>query len=206
MPVSRRVLITSLPLAALIWPGLAAAQTADTAVFAVRRFYDQLLGIMQQAKQLTFDQRFQLLAGPVSSTLNLPLMSRIAVGARWAQMTPDQQQRVTDAFGRYMISMYASRFDGYSGERFEVEPQPKNSANGLLVQTRIIKSNGEPVTVNYLMRQGGPGGWQVIDIFLNGTISELATRRSEFASVLQRGGAEGLVQTLEARVASLRSG
>ena len=55
------------------------------------------------------------------------------------------------------------------------------------------------------MRQE-PGGWKVIDIYLSGTVSELAARRSEFVAVLQRNGAEGLVQLIEQRTAALRSG
>ena len=73
------------------------------------------------------------------------------------------------------------------------------------MQTKLVKSDGDKVTLNYLMRQDG-GGWQVIDVYLSGTISELATRRSEFAGVLQRSGADGLVRMIEAESAALRAG
>jgi len=72
------------------------------------------------------------------------------------------------------------------------------------VQTRLIKGNGEPVTLNYLMRQS-EDKWQIIDVFLSGTISELATRRSEFTSILRRDGPEGLLQALGKRVADLKA-
>jgi phospholipid transport system substrate-binding protein len=48
-------------------------------------------------------------------------------------------------------------------------------------------------------------GWRIIDVFLKGTVSELATRRSEFTSVIRRGGAEALVQLLQKKTAELRS-
>jgi phospholipid transport system substrate-binding protein len=60
------------------------------------------------------------------------------------------------------------------------------------------------VTLNYLMRQGD-GKWQIIDVYLSGTISELATRRSEFTSVIRRDGAQGLLQLLDRRVAELKT-
>ena len=47
-------------------------------------------------------------------------------------------------------------------------------------------------------------GWQIIDVFLSGTVSELATRRSEFSSVMRRGGAEALVDLLQKKAAQLR--
>lgn len=205
MSVSRRLLLIAAPAAALLRPRRTAAQGGDGPAATIRRFYDVLLATMKQAKQLPFDQRYQRLSPVVTQTFNLPLMSRIAVGPGWAQMSPEQQQRVSGAFSRYTVATYASRFDDYSGERFEVDPEPVNSANGPLVHSRIIKSNGEPVALNYLMRQTG-AAWQVIDVYLSGTVSELATRRSEFSSVLQRGGADALVQMLEARAAALRTG
>ncbi len=60
--------------------------------------------------------------------------------------------------------------------------------------------------LNYLLHQEAAGAWKVIDIYLSGTISELATRRSEFVSVLQQAGADGLVRMIEQRTAALRTG
>jgi phospholipid transport system substrate-binding protein len=54
------------------------------------------------------------------------------------------------------------------------------------------------VTVNYLMRNNG-GVWQIADVYLDGTISEMATRRSEFAAILRAQGITGLIQTLNAK-------
>lgn len=205
MPVSRRALVTMLALPAAI--GLGRARAAEPGPDAViRRFYDTLLAEMKDAQHLSFDQRYQRLAPAVTQTYNLALMSRLAVGPGWAQLTPAQQQRLTELFSTYTVAEYASEFDGYSGERFEVDPAPATSANGPIVKSSLIKSNGEKVALNYLMRQGPDGAWQVIDIYLSGTISQLATRRSEFTSVLQQGGADALVKLLEQRTAALRTG
>ena len=48
--------------------------------------------------------------------------------------------------------------------------------------------------INYLVRGGG-----VIDVYRNGTISDLATRRDEFASIIGSGGADGLIKRLQDR-------
>ncbi len=143
-----------------------------------------------------------------SHTYNLALMSRLAVGPEWAQLQPAQQQAVTEAFSRYTISIYANRFDGYSGERFAVDPNPAANPNGVIVQSSLTKSNGDKVALNYLMRQSDARAQrmrQVIDVYLSGTISELAARRSEFSSVLQQGGADALINLLDRRVAALRT-
>lgn len=204
MPVSRRAFLL-LPLLAAAVPKRVAAADAGS-VAAIQHFYDALLAVMREAKHLSFDQRYQRLAPVITQTYNLPLMSRLAVGPEWAKLQPTQQQALTDAFSRYTIAVYANRFDDYSGERFTVDPNPVTNPNGVVVQSSLTKSDGEKVVLNYLLRQGAGGAWQVIDVYLSGTISELATRRSEFATTLQQGGADALVKLIEQRIVAQRSG
>ena len=206
MSFSRRLLL-GLPLALAAGQRTAAAADPGAAPAAqIRRFYDALLAVMKQAKRLTFDERYNRLAPTITQTFDLALMTRIAVGPDWSRLAAAQQQALTVAFSRYTISVYANRFDGYGGERFEVTPQAVASPNGVIVDSRLIKGNGETVSLNYLMRQEATGGWKVIDVYLSGTISELATRRSEFLAVLQRDGADGLLRMIEKRTAALRTG
>ncbi len=204
MPVLRRFLL-SLPLAALCLRHAAAADGA-AAVATVSRFYDVLLAVMKAAKSETFDQRYATLTPAIEQAFDLALMTRIAVGPAWPQLTADQQARLTQAFIRFTISEYAGRFNDYSGERFEVDRTALPNPNGVVVQSQLVQSDGEKTTLNYLMHQGAGGPWQIIDVYLKGTISELATRRSEFTGVLQRSGADGLVQVLDQRSAALRTG
>ena len=202
MPLSRRALL-SLPLAVAARPAAAAGE--DAAVAVIRQFYDGLLAVMKAARTLSFDERYQRLAPLIERTYSLPLMTRIAVGPSWPQIPPAQQQALVQAFTRYTVAQYAGRFDDYGGERFEVDPAPAANPNGVVVQSRLVKPNGEKVVLNYVMRQGAGGAWQVIDVYLSGTISELAARRSEFAGVLRSSGAGGLVSMLEQRADGLRT-
>lgn len=206
MPLSRRLLL-GLPLALLArLPAAAAADPGSTPSALVQRFYDQLLAVMKEAKRLSFDERYNRLAPTITQTFDLGLMTRVAVGPSWTKFAADQQQRLASAFSRYTISVYANRFDDYGGERFQVDPNPAPNANGTVVQSWLLKSDGEKVVLNYLMRQEAGGTWKIIDVYLSGTVSELATRRSEFLAVLQQGGADGLVRMLEQRTAALRTG
>src|SRR5207237_10442357 len=88
---------------------------------AVGRFYDELLAVMKEAKRLSFEARYSRLAAMIAHTFDLPLMTRIAIGPGWSQIAAEQQQRIARAFSRYTISVYATRFDDYGGERFEVD-------------------------------------------------------------------------------------
>src|SRR5438874_6455937 len=103
MPLTRRFIL-ALTLALLAAPP-ALASDPGTAPPVIAHFYDDLLAVMKEAKRLSFDERYNRLAPAISRSFDLPLMTRIAVGPGWAQLSPDQQQRLAAAFSRYTISM-----------------------------------------------------------------------------------------------------
>ena len=70
--------------------------------------------------------------------------------------------------------------------------------SGVMVTSQIIKANGEPVKVDYMMRRNGEG-WLISDIYLDSAISEVATRRSEFAAILKTDGIDGLIAALNGK-------
>jgi phospholipid transport system substrate-binding protein len=164
----------------------------------VQSFYDTLLMTMKSGPSLGESGRYAQLAPIVQQLFDVPYMAQLAVGPSWTSLSPAQQQQIIAAFGHYIAATYADRFDSYSGQRFQVLGEQPLSY-GTIVQTRIIKSNGEPVTINYLMHQNA-GTWQITDIYLDGTISQLATQRSEFSSILRDRGVAGLIETLNRKV------
>ena len=90
------------------------------------------------------------------------------------------------------------------GERFETLEHVPARRGRELVRTRLVPGDTdvEPVALDYLMAERG-GRWRVIDIYLEGTISELALRRSEFAAVLSQGGGAALIAMLGKKAADL---
>ena len=189
--------------AAAAFSATPARAAGSPAVDTVKTFYDTLLEVMKQAKALGFKGRYEKLDPAMRRAFNLPLMTRLSVGPDWQKLSPEEQAAITAAFSDFSISTYANRFDGYSGERFEVSPETQSTAGGQIVSTKLIESDGNVVELNYLMRDGD-GGWQIIDVFLKGTVSELATRRSEFSTVLRRDGAAALLKLIQQRTADLK--
>jgi phospholipid transport system substrate-binding protein len=169
----------------------------------VQSFYSTLLQTMQNGPTLGARGRYARLEPVVRQVFDIPFMTRLAVGPEWASLTEAQRQQVTQAFQSYVAAVYAERFDSYSGERLQVTGE-QPSAGGTIITSQIVKSNGEPVNINYLVRQNG-GAWQIADVYLDGTISELATRRSEFASILRSQGINGLIAMLNNKAATLAS-
>jgi phospholipid transport system substrate-binding protein len=187
-----------------VWAPQSYGQTGDP-VARVKSFYATLLETMKEAKRLGIEGRYKKLAPVITATFDLPAMTRIAVGPAWTSLTPEEQAAITSAFSRMTIATYASRFDGYDGERFEVDPKVVERGADRIVNTRLIPKTGDAVSLSYLLRSSG-GDWKIVDVYLSGTISELATRRSEFAALLKSGGAEALQRSLRARADKLLSG
>src|SRR6266704_1736374 len=157
----------------------------------VQGLYDALLSTMKNGRTLGQSGRFTRLEPVIRRTFDIPSMARLAVGSSWATLSEAQRQQVTESFGRYISAIYADRFDSYSGQKLQVTGE-QPAAAGVMVRSQIIKANGEPVKVDYLMRRNGDA-WLISDIYLDGAISEVATRRSEFAAILRTDGVDGLV-------------
>ena len=185
--------------ASLAQPAAAASDPQDM----VRSFYGVLLSNMKEGRVLGESGRLARLAPVVDRSFDFPTMTRLAVGTSWASLNPAQQQQVIAAFRHYVAATYADQFDTYSGEQLQVTGERSHGAD-VMVQTKIVKSNGEATRLDYLMRQD-QGGGRISDVYLDGSISQLAVHRSEFHSILQREGVDGLVMALNRKVDLLRN-
>lgn len=186
-------------------PNWALAGAADPAATRIGGLYGALLDTMKQAKQLGVKGRYDKLAPVLNATYDVAAMSKSAVGPTWDTLQPAQQASIQEAFGRMMIATYASRFDDFGGEQLNVMQTVDQPPADKMVKTQIVQSNGKPVALNYLMRGKG-NDWKVVDVYLDGTISELASRRAEFGSILKSGGADALIASLKQRGDKLLGG
>src|SRR5216684_139535 len=160
----------------------------------VQGLYDALLSTMKNGRVLGQSGRFTQLEPVIRRTFDIPAMARLSVGPSWASLSEAQRQQVMESFGRYVSAIYADRFDSYAGQKLQVTGEQPNPA-GVMVRSQIIKANGEPVKVDYMLHRNGEG-WLISDIYLDGAISEVATRRSEFAAILKADGLDGLIAAL----------
>jgi hopanoid biosynthesis associated membrane protein HpnM len=158
-------------------PGARRAAFPNFGGDTVRGLYDALLGAMKNGRTLGQSGRFTQLEPVICSSFDIAAMARLLVGSSWAAPTEAQRQQVSDSFARYISAIYADRFDSYAGQKLEVTGE-QPSGGGVMVESQIVRANGEPVRVDYMMRQSGEA-WLIADIYLNGAISEVATGRRD---------------------------
>jgi phospholipid transport system substrate-binding protein len=168
----------------------------------VQHLYGELLDTMQHAAALGARGRYQKLEPTILHTYDVPFMAKLTIGSTWAGLTPDKKQQAARAYGRYITAVYASQFDGYSGEKLEVLGTEK-IRRGTLVKSRIVKSDGQPVTLNYVVHDNEVG-WQIRDVYETGTISQLAVQRSDFTQILRTGGIDALIAALNKKADDLQ--
>jgi len=202
------LLFASILLAATFAVGPAARPVAATEVAAtayatpeqvVAAFHDALLQAMRVG---VYQTRYDDLAPAMNRAFDFASMTRIAIGPSWYNLQTAQQDALVDAFRRFSIATYASQFDQYSGERFEAAGPSEVAPQGMIVQTILQPADGKPIKFNYLLHRAA-GGWHIVDIYLEGTISQLAVRRSEFTSVLAQSGPDGLAHLLDQKAKRL---
>jgi phospholipid transport system substrate-binding protein len=171
----------------------------------IQKLNATFIDVMKNAATLGYDGRHAALEPVLSDAYDFPEMTRVSSGRYWRELTEAQKQQLTETFKEYSLATYAARFDGFSGQRFEVLGEDPAPADSIRVNNQIVQSNGEPIRIDYLLRPDG-ADWRIIDVYLKSSVSELAVRRSEFTSVLAKEGFDGLIAMLEAKIAALKKG
>ena len=169
-----------------------------TAAPVIDRFHGVLIGVMKDATSLGLEGRKEKLAPALDATYDFPTMAQRSIATGWGKLDQSQRDRFVAAFRGLTLRTYATRFDGYSNERFETLGEEPSVAKTVIVRT-VLHTANEDVHLDYRLRST-PAGWRVIDVYLSGTVSELALRRAEYTSVLEREGFDALLSALERKV------
>jgi phospholipid transport system substrate-binding protein len=183
-----------------------AASVDDDGRQVIERFHAALLEAMKNAVSLGYDGREKLIAPVVAQTFDLSFMAEKTVGRHWRDFDEATRQRWIELFTQHTTANYAGRFKGYKQEHFDTLGEDVAAHETIVVRTVLTRPQAtENVHLNYRMRKTS-AGWRIIDIYLNGTVSELALRRSEYSAVIERDGVEKLFAQLEQMISDLKAG
>lgn len=136
----------------------------------------------------------------LEDSFDMKTIGRFVVGRYWRQMSPAQQQEYQELFRNKIVETYSARFSEYTGQKFETRSaRPDQNSGDVIVTSFIVPKQGPEVKVDWRVRNRD-GVYKVVDVIVEG-VSMSLTQRSDFASVIQRGG--GNVEVL---LNHLRSG
>ncbi|WP_150051222.1 MULTISPECIES: ABC transporter substrate-binding protein [Methylomonas] len=166
----------------------------------VDEFQNQLIDVMKQGKDLGFQGRYDKLEAAVKKSHDLPKIARIVVGKQWEDLTPEQQTQLEDVFSRLSVSAYAHNFKDFSGESFNFVSEEETGRGGVIVHTNLKIPGEKDVKFDYMMKKKDDG-WQIINIIADG-VSDLALKRSDYTSVLNREGFDALIAKIKEKIQS----
>jgi phospholipid transport system substrate-binding protein len=187
----------ALTAAALAGPANATATPEET----VRTTADQALVILA-SESLSSTQKTAELTTLMDGVTDFQTTSKLVLARAWNDFSEEQRTQFQGLLRDYLIARYRDRVDDYAGQTVEVTGGRAEARGDYTVHTKLRnKSGGEPIFVDYRLRKDSDGKWRVIDVIGEG-LSIVSNLRSQFQSMLARGGPEKLLQTLREKVAT----
>ncbi|MGE0386709.1 MAG: ABC transporter substrate-binding protein [Gammaproteobacteria bacterium] len=176
----------------------APAHAGDGAVATVETLHAALLDIMKGGGKLGFTGRSDRIAPVVGHSFDFPTIARFVVGREWGKLSSEQQSRFLSTFEQLSTATYAGRFDSFDGERFRTvgtEPQKRGYE---LVKTELIDSDGDAVSLSYLLHESA-GDWKIVNVIADG-VSDLSLKRADYASIMKAGGFDALIDKIKVQI------
>ena len=127
---------------------------------------------------------------------------------RWKEATPKQRQRFTKNFqGLFAALAFPKIRKNFEHLKSIVCSKGEQKGNHVDLPCNVVLMHAlKKKEMKVVFRLTKQQGWKIIDVYMDGTVSELALRRSEFASVVKRDGFDGLIQALDQKIAKLENG
>ncbi|NOU15102.1 MAG: hopanoid biosynthesis protein HpnM [Methylococcaceae bacterium] len=179
-------------------PLTAQAETAETAKQVVEKFQAELIDVMKQGKQLGYAGRYAKIKEAVINSHDLNKIARIVVGKEGEKLTVEQQNKLDEVFSNLSIASYAHNFKDYSGESFVFDAEEETTRGGVVVHSHLVIPDDKPVKFDYMLKENG-SSWRIINIIANG-VSDLALKRSEYTTILQREGFDSLINKINEKI------
>lgn len=167
-------------------------------------FQQGLVRVMKEANSLGIEGRYKKLVPLIRTTFHLEVMSASVTTPYWRTATSDQKLLFVKAFTEMSVATLATLFDSYNGEVFNVLRERKIKHRIVVVDAEIKKSDEGVVEISYVAVLYG-GRWWIIDIIVEGGISEIKKRKNEFIKTLSEGGLPKLTNLLHRRALDLVS-
>lgn len=139
-------------------------------------------------KSLSEQQKKDQFRTLLFSDFDLDTIGRFVLGTYWNRANPAQRQEYLHLFREMISNVWAERFEQYEGQKFELRSARADGDRDMLVSSVIIPRENPEVQVDWRVRYKN-GQYKIVDVIVEG-VSLSVTQRSDFASVIQRGGGD----------------
>lgn len=186
--------VKSFALALALIAGLSVAPHSatadDTPVAFIRALGEQAVSVIRRpdiplaTKAAYFDQM-------VRQDFDVTGMCRFVLGSYWRVASPAEQQQFCDRFVDRLVRFYGQRL-AQSGSGNFVVTGGRTGSDGIIVTSRIIPSQGDPIAVDWWLGISN-GVYNIEDVAIDGISMALAQRSETAALIAREGGQVGMV-------------
>lgn len=184
-----------------------AARAAAPETQPVESLDNALIALMKAGSaHQSFTARYAALKPVVERSFDLAEILQFSVGLLWSQIPAAQQRELATVFRQYTVASYVHSFSSYNGQHFVILPGSRKVGPRRVVSTDLVARSGHKTRLAYVLTDAAGGGWKITDVLFDGTISKVATQRSDFSGLVAPGNATRLIDALKNKVASLSGG
>jgi len=123
----------------------------------------------------------------LNQSFDMDTIAKFSLGRYWTLATPSQQKEYSSLFRHMIVNVYTQRFGDYKGQQFQVKSARPVGNGDVLVSSFITPTDGsDDIQVDWRVRNKD-GTQKIVDVIVAG-VSMTVTQRSDFSSVIQRGG------------------
>ena len=203
--MKRRILLAA-PLVVVLPLAVPAARAAAPETQPIEALDNALIALMKAGSaHQSFAARYAALKPVVEQSFDLAEILQFSVGLLWSQVPVAQQQELGTLFRQYTVASYVHSFNSYGGQHFEILPGARKIGTRRVVSTDLVSKAGKKTRLAYVMTDAR-GAWKITDVLFEGTISKVATQRSDFSGLVAPGNAAKLIDALKKKVAALSNG
>ena len=131
----------------------------------------------------------------VKQNYNSEKMLSMIIGEQWKNVSNEKRKEIIDIFEEYIAKNYVRRFSKIKDFSF-VENKEQNVGKFVMVRSNLVIGKKEKVSISYLL-SNEKNKWKIFDVLLAGSVSEIATKKSEFKSFIKGGNIDPLIDALK---------
>ena len=169
------------------------------AIEVIEKLHTALVAVMRDGDKIGYMGRYDRLEPVIKVSFDLPFIARTAVSRYWETFNHDQRPKFIETFSELSIATYAANFDTYSGESFKVVSGKELTGGQMLIQSRLIKSDGGVVQLDYVLHRAD-NQWRIVNVIADG-VSDLALKRADYSVFLKNKSFDALLIKLKEKIA-----
>ena len=161
----------------------------------ITKFHKALIESMKAGEEAGYGGRYGILEPVVRESYDFKTIARTVLGSSWKTISEEERVAFVDVFSKFTIATYASRFDGYHGEKFETISEKERRKNLRMVHSVFTDGQGKERSFDYQMLLVKKQ-WRIVNIAVDG-ISDISLKRAEYTNIIKRKGFAALLTNLK---------